>query len=143
MSTAPLFPLSRGYSHINSADVTAKPTIDPRYMTHPLDVEILARLVAYIDTITKTEPLAKLLKPGGRRSYGAPGDLTDLEQVRAYIKKSTLSCWHPTSTCALLPRERGGVVVDSSIIPVQTRGHTQTTVYAVAERAADLIKDSL
>jgi choline dehydrogenase-like flavoprotein len=53
--------------------------------------------------------------------------------------------------------ERGGVVdpqlqvygvdglriVDSSAIPVQTRGNTQTTVYAVAERAADLIKDSL
>lgn len=157
MSAAPLFPLSRGSSHINSADVTAKPTIDPRYMTHPLDVEILARLVAYIDTITKTEPFAGLLKPGGRRSYGSPEDLTDLGQARAYVKSSTLSCWHPTSTCALLPRERGGVVdpqlrvygveglriVDSSIIPVQTRGNTQTTVYAVAERAADLIKGSL
>ncbi|KAH8759876.1 hypothetical protein F5883DRAFT_606387 [Diaporthe sp. PMI_573] len=116
VSTAPLFPLSRGYSHINSTDVSAKPTIDPRYMMHPLDVE-----------------------------------------VKAYIKTSTLSCWHPTSACALLPRERGGVVdpqlqvygvdglriVDSSVIPVQTRGNTQTTVYAVAERPADLIKDSL
>lgn len=154
VSAVPLFPLSRGYSHINSTDVSAKPTIDPRYMTHPLDVEILARLVAYIDTITKTEPFSKFLKSGGRRSHGAPEDLTDIEQVKAYIKTSTLSCWHPTSTCALLPRERGGVVdpqlqvygveglriVDSSVIPVQTRGNTQTTVYAVAERAADLIK---
>lgn len=154
VSAVPLFPLSRGYSHINSTDVSAKPTIDPRYMTHPLDVEILARLVAYIDTITKTEPFSKFLKPGGRRSHGAPEDLTDIEQVKAYIKTSALSCWHPTSTCALLPRGRGGVVdpqlrvygveglriVDSSVIPVQTRGNTQTTVYAVAERAADLIK---
>ena len=157
VSTAPLLPLSRGYSHINSTDVSAKPTIDPRYMMHLPDVEVLARLVAYIDTITKTEPFSKLLKPGGRRSYGAPDDLADLEQVKAYIKTSTLSCLHPTSACALLPRERGGVVdpqlqvygvdglriVDSSVIPVQTRGNTQTTVYAVAERPADLIKDSL
>lgn len=154
VSAAPLFPLSRGYSHINTTDMSAKPTIDPRYMTHPLDVEVLARLVAYIDTISKTEPFSKLLKPGGRRSHGAPEDLTNIDLVKAYIKTSTLSCWHPTSTCALLPRERGGVVdpqlqvygveglriVDSSVIPVQTRGNTQTTVYAVAERAADLIK---
>lgn len=107
VSTAPLFPLSRGYSHINSTDVSAKPTIDPRYMMHPPDVEVLARLVGYIDTITKTEPFSKLLKPGGRRSYGAPDDLTNLEQVKveqvkAYIMTSTLSCWHPTSACALL-----------------------------------------
>lgn len=126
-------------------------------MTHPLDVKVLARLVAYIDTITKMEPFSKLLKPDGRRSYGAPEDLTEMEKVKAYIRKSTLSCWRPTSTCALLLRERGGVVhprlkvydvewlrvVDSSVIPVQTRGNTQTTVYAVAERAADLIKGSL
>lgn len=154
---APLFPLPRGYSHINSTDVSAKPTVDPRYMTHPLDVEILARLVAYIDNIIKIEPFSKLLEPGGWRSHGDPEDLTDTDQVKEYIKRSTLSCWHPTSTCALLPRERGGVVdpqlqvygveglriVDWSVIPVQTRGNTQTTVYAVAERAADLIKDSL
>lgn len=157
VSAAPLFPLSRGCSHINPKDVNAKLTIDPRYMTHQLDVEILARLVAYIDTITKTEPFSKLLKPNDQHNYDAPQDLTDKEQVKAYIKKSMLRCWHPTSTCALLPRERGGVVdpqlkvygveglrvVDSSIIPVQTRGNTQTTVYAVAERAADLIKGSV
>lgn len=132
MPAAPLFPRSRGYSHINSTSVNAKPTIDPRYMTHPLDVEILARLVAYINTMTKTEPFAKSLKPGGRCSYGAPHDHTDIEQVKAYIKKSTLSCWNRTITCASLPRERSGVVdpelkvygveaqriVDSSSIPV-------------------------
>lgn len=141
-SAAPLFPLSRGYSHINTKDVNAESTIDPRYMTHPLDVEVLARLVAYIDTMTNMEPFSKLLKPDGRRSYGAPEDLTEMEKVKAYIRKSTLSCWRPTSTCALLPRERGGVVhpqlkvygveglrvVESSVIPVQTRGNTQTTV---------------
>lgn len=115
---------------------------------------MLARFLRYIDTIVQAEPLAKVLKPGGRRSHGAPTDLTDLEQAKTYTKKAALSCWHPTSTCALLPKERGGVVdpnlvvygveglriVDSSVIPVATRGNPQTTVYAVAERAAGLIK---
>ena len=55
----------------------------------------------------------------------------------------------------MLPREMGGVVnerlmvhgtrnlrvVDVSIMPLITRGNLQTTVYAVAERAADLIKE--
>lgn len=31
-------------------------------------------------------------------------------------------------------------VVDSSIIPMQISGHSTATLYAVAERAADIIK---
>lgn len=149
-----LFPLSRGSSHITSSDPAETPIIDPKYLSHPLDLEVIARFVRYIDTIVRAEPLAKLLLPGGRRSHGAPTDLTDLEQAKTYARQATLSCWHLTSTCAMLPRERGGVVdpnlfvygveglriVDASVIPLATRGNSQTTVYAVAERAADLIK---
>lgn len=54
----------------------------------------------------------------------------------------------------MLPREKGGVVnerlivhgtknlrvVDASIMPVIPQSNTQSTVYAVAERAADIIK---
>lgn len=53
-----------------------------------------------------------------------------------------------------MPKEIGGVVdtslkvygtsnvrvVDASIIPFQVCGHLQSTIYAVAERAADIIK---
>jgi choline dehydrogenase-like flavoprotein len=54
----------------------------------------------------------------------------------------------------MMPRELGGVVdselkvygveglwvVDASIIPILPAAHTQATVYAVAEWAADVIK---
>lgn len=54
----------------------------------------------------------------------------------------------------MLPREMGGVVnsklkvygtknvrvVDASVLPFQLCGHLTSTLYAVAERAADLIK---
>ena len=57
-------------------------------------------------------------------------------------------------TCSIMPKENGGVVdtrlivygtsnlriVDASIVPLTPRANTQSTVYAVAERAADLIK---
>jgi len=56
-----------------------------------------------------------------------------------------------------MPKEIGGVVdtslkvygtsnvrvVDASIIPFQVCGHLQSTVYAVAERAADIIKSQM
>ncbi|KAI1390108.1 glucose-methanol-choline oxidoreductase-like protein [Hypoxylon trugodes] len=150
-----LFPLSRGSVHIASANPADEPIIDPRYLEHPLDLDILARFVRYLDTIVHTEPLSRYLKPNGRRGYGAPTDLRDLAQVKGYVEKAALSCYHPTSACAMLPREKGGVVdpklgvygveglrvVDSSIMPIATRGNPQTTVYAVAERAADLIRE--
>ncbi|KAK4174300.1 hypothetical protein QBC36DRAFT_218783 [Triangularia setosa] len=148
------YPLSRGSAHITSSNPTDKSVIDPRYLEHPLDLEVQARLLRYAETIVRAEPLSKYIKRNGRRNAGAPADLSDLNVAKQYSRLSALSCWHPTSTCAMLPRERGGVVdaqlhvhgveglciVDSSIIPLATRGNTQTTVYAVAERAADLIK---
>ncbi|KAH6673176.1 glucose-methanol-choline oxidoreductase-like protein [Halenospora varia] len=149
-----LHPLSRGSSHITSSDPAAKMAIDPAYLSHQLDLEVLARHVRFIGKIASSEPLASFLKPGGRRSNGAPTNLEDLELVKEYVKKAALSAWHPTSTCAMLPLEKGGVVdpelkvygtknlriVDASVIPLATRGNSQTTVYAVAEKAADLIK---
>ncbi|RJE25983.1 GMC oxidoreductase [Aspergillus sclerotialis] len=149
--------LSRGSSHIASADQTIPPTFDPRCLTHPLDLELLARHTRFIETIASSEPLASMLKPGGSRTPALPGDLrkVPLENVKEYVKSHSKSTFHPTSTCAMMPREKGGVgdsrlrvwgtknlrVVDASAIPISPRGNTQSTVYAVAERAADIIKE--
>ncbi|KAI1764619.1 glucose-methanol-choline oxidoreductase-like protein [Hypoxylon sp. FL1150] len=152
-----LQPLSRGCVHIRSADPSDPVGVDPRYLSHPLDVEVFARHMTYVSTIVSTEPLASLLKPGGRRNAFAPTDPTDVDAMREYIRKTTLSSWHPTSTCSMLPVDQGGVVnerlvvhgtrnlrvVDASVFPITTRGNSMATVYAVAERAADLIKEDL
>ncbi|MCJ1264745.1 hypothetical protein MMC22_004620 [Lobaria immixta] len=146
-------PLSKGSVHINSSDPSQKPVIDPKYLTHPLDMEIFARHMRYIETIAGLEPLRSLLKENGRRD-NPMSRLKDLETAKEYIQNSSISMWHPTSTCAMLPKDRGGVVdenlvvygtsnlriVDASVIPLIPRANVQSTVYAVAERAADLIK---
>lgn len=62
--------------------------------------------------------------------------------------------YHPAGTCAMMSEKVGGVVdstlrvygtanvrvCDASVIPVMPRGNILTTVYAVAERAADIVK---
>lgn len=152
-------PLSRGTCHITSGNPADPPAIDPRYLSHPADLEMLARHTRFVDSIASSQPFASMLKPGGKRSPGAPADLRDvsLDEVKSYVKSAGKSTFHPTSTCAMLPRERGGVVdsrlkvwgtkglrvVDASIIPVIPTGNTQSAVYAIAERAADLIKEDL
>lgn len=152
-----LQPLSRGSVHIRSADPLDPVKVDPRYLAHPLDLEVLARHMTYISTIISTEPLASLLKPDGRRNSGAPADLTDIDEMKEYLRNMTQSGWHPTSTCAMLPLEKGGVVderlvvhgttnlriVDASVFPLTPKGNPMATVYAVAERAADLVKEDL
>ncbi|KAJ5083691.1 glucose-methanol-choline oxidoreductase-like protein [Penicillium angulare] len=154
-----LHPLSRGSCHIISAKPEDPPAIDPRYLAHPADLEMLARHTRYIDSIAASEPFSSMLKPGGKRSPGAPADLrtASLDEVKSYVVSAAKSTFHPTSTCAMLPREKGGVVdarlrvwdtkglrvVDASVIPVIPTGNTQSAVYAIAERAADLIKEDL
>jgi choline dehydrogenase-like flavoprotein len=146
-------PFSRGFCHIRSADPREKPILDPQYLSHPIDLEILARYTQYIETIVKTEPFASLLKPSGRLPEGKQA--TDLDTAKGIVKERLLSTFHPTGTCAMMPKELNGVVdsrlkvhgtknlrvVDASIFPMETLGNIQATVYAVAEKAADLIKE--
>ncbi|PYI02594.1 glucose-methanol-choline oxidoreductase-like protein [Aspergillus sclerotiicarbonarius CBS 121057] len=154
-----LHPLSRGTCHISSADPAKPPIVDPRYLTAPTDLEMMARHMRFIDAIASSQPLASMLKPAGKRSPGAPADLrtASLDEVKDYVKSAARSTYHATSTCAMMPREKGGVVdsrlrvwgtkglrvVDASVIPIVPRANCQSTVYAIAERAADLIKEDL
>ena len=147
-------PYSRGTVHIASASPADPPKIDPRYLSHPLDQEILARHMRYIPTIAKTQPLASLIKDGGKRLPEGM-DISTLEAAKEHIKRNLITNNHPCGTCAMLPRDKGGVVdeklrvhgvrnlriVDASVFPMIPRGNIQSSVYAVAERAADLIME--
>lgn len=146
-------PFSRGYVHINSADPTTKPTIDPRFLSRPLDIELYGRHMQYFETIAETRPLASYIKKDGRRIPDA-ASVKDLDDVKEHIRKFAFSNHHPSGTCAMMSRDQGGVVndrlmvhgtsnlrvIDASIIPIEPRGNVVSSVYAVAERGADVMK---
>ncbi|KAH0444703.1 GMC oxidoreductase [Colletotrichum camelliae] len=145
-------PFSRGCVHITSPDFKDLPVWDPRYNANPLDLELLARNVQFVEKIVGTEPFGGLIKAGGKRLPEIKG--TDLENAKEIVRQRQISIFHVSGSCAMMPREQGGVVderlrvygtkklrvVDASIFPIEPSGNIQSTVYAVAERAADLIK---
>ncbi|KAI1746317.1 oxidoreductase [Xylaria scruposa] len=144
-------PLSRGTVHVVSNNPAEAPEIDPKYLSNPLDVEVFAKHIMYIESIATSAPLSGVLKQPLQ-----PSSPPDLDAAKRYMASRTISMWHPAGTCAMLPEQIGGVVdnclrvygvsnlrvVDSSIVPLLPPGNLQSTVYALAERAADLIKDA-
>jgi len=112
--------------------------------------------VQALETLRHTKELTPYFKPNGKRNHADSFLIKDLEGAKKYILDTATSAYHSCGTAAMLPREKGGVVdeklivygtnnlriVDASIFPVIPRGNIQSTVYAVAEKAADIIKGS-
>lgn len=149
-------PVSRGSVHISSTNVDVKQTYDPRYLSHPLDLKIMARQIQFVERRVSTEPFCTLLKPQNLITKNAHG-LSELAHPKDIVKDRLYHCFQPAGTCAMLLRESGGVVdcelrvhgtrhlrvVDAIVFPLEPSRNIQATVYAVAERAAaDMIRGS-
>ncbi|KAM0277471.1 hypothetical protein ACHAQH_005749 [Verticillium albo-atrum] len=147
-------PFSRGTVHIRSGKPTTHPEVDPRYLSHPIDLQLLKIIALHLQTVAKTAPLSGLLQGGGTVYQPGYHRIT-AENAEEWIRGRAQSEYHPSGTAAMLPRAKGGVVderfkvygvrnlrvVDASIFPLIPRANTQSLVYAVAERAADFIKE--
>lgn len=78
-------PMSRGSVHIASKDVSDPPKIESNYLSHPLDIEVYARHILFLQTLAKTEPLASYLKPGGKRNHPT-AFLKNLDDAKEYAR---------------------------------------------------------
>ncbi|KAK9335891.1 hypothetical protein V1521DRAFT_403916 [Lipomyces starkeyi] len=144
-------PLSSGTVHITTGTVQNLPAVDPQYLSHPVDIEILARNVQWVPTLVGTKPLADYVKPNGA-VLPKGTDVSSLDKAREHVKRNTFN--HPCGTCAMMSFDLGDVVDDrlrvygvnglrvvASVFPMIPKGFIQSSVYAVAEKAADLIKE--
>ncbi|KAL7904076.1 hypothetical protein GGI35DRAFT_490775 [Trichoderma velutinum] len=154
-------PFSRGSIHIVSPNPKEQPAINPNYLANPIDFEMMVDNVLFMQKTAETKPLADLIKNredgSGKKIqpvYGISKRI-NREVAMELVMKATISSWHPVGTCSMLPLEQGGVVdhrlrvhgvkslriVDASIMPLHIRGNISSSVYAIAERAADFIKE--
>lgn len=146
-------PFSRGHTHISSSDPKDEPIIDPKFFSHPLGIEIMARNLLDVERMHSVKPLSEYIKPQGPRNH-PEAFLTDLDSAKKYLRNTATTTFHPCGTAAMLPRDQGGVVdeklrmygtsnlriVDASIFPVIPRSNLMATTYTDAEHAADIIK---
>ncbi|RHZ65514.1 GMC family oxidoreductase [Aspergillus thermomutatus] len=149
-----LLPFARGNVHIASTDPLQQPTINPNYMMLEWDMQQQIGSGKFLRTLYNTAPMSAYTTGESTPGYTTlPADATDA-QWASWINSVSRSNFHPVGTAAMMPRDMGGVVdtnlmvygtanvrvVDASVLPFQVCGHLTSTLYAVAERAADLIK---
>ncbi|KAK3725483.1 hypothetical protein LTR37_000453 [Vermiconidia calcicola] len=151
VSIAILKPLSRGVITINTTDPTAPPVFDYNTFSHTVDLDIAVQSLKKTREWMASAPMQEV---GAVETF--PGaNITSDKDIADAIRGFATSTWaHPAGSCSMMKKEYGGVVdaelkvygveglriVDASMMPLIPGSHTSSTVYAVAEKAADIIK---
>ncbi|KAL4792212.1 hypothetical protein BDV19DRAFT_381016 [Aspergillus venezuelensis] len=142
------YPASRGYIHIQSSDPAIPPVIQPNYITQEADVTLLAAFLRWADKVAQTAPFSSSI--ANRIFPSASVDLQDLEQCKEYVRDIAIGEYHICGSVAMgdaldsklrVKGTTGLRVADASVFPNNISGNLVGSVYAVAERAADLIKE--
>lgn len=150
----PTQPFSQGGIHISANNISAPAAINPNYFMLPIDNEVQAGIANYVRKVLATEPVSSLVTAEVTPGLDAVPESGTPEEWGEYLKSTFGGNNHPVSTAAMLPKDLGGVVasdlkvygtsnlrvVDASVLPQQLAGHLSSTLYAIAEKAADLIK---
>jgi alcohol oxidase len=174
------YPYSRGSIHITSAtDVLTGYDFDAGFLTHAFDIkkqlwaykmsrEIARRLPYYKGELELGHPsfdrdskaaLIDLSKSSA--SWNVTKDIEYSEDddvaIQDWIRGNLNTTWHSLGTCAMKPREDGGVVdrylnvygtrglkiADLSMAPENVGANTNNTALAVGEKAAVIIAREL
>ncbi|PKY04998.1 alcohol oxidase [Aspergillus campestris IBT 28561] len=141
-------PISHGSCHVQSGDPFAMPRIDPGILQESPDVDVLAAGVAFADQVFHSKHLVGRI---AERAHPGPSiDFTDPNQAKEFVRQSAVAFNHSIGTCAMgyvvddrlqVKGVAGLRVVDASVIPLHIDGNPVSTVYALAERASDLIRE--
>lgn len=141
--------VARGHVHITSADPTASPAVHPNYAGHAADAALLSAGLKFAEKLVAAPSLRGKMGP---RLHPEPGrfPLASPADHRAAAAEYVGGQYHSCGTCAMGEtvdarlRVRGVPnlhVVDASVFANNVSGNIVSSVYMIAERAADLIKE--
>lgn len=146
-------PLSRGSILLTSSDPFASPAIDPGYLSHESDLQLLIAGHKMARRIAQGMPT--ILGAESNPGTAAVADDDDAAW-EAFIRQNAGTEYHPSSSCSMLPRAQGGVVdanlmvygttnlrvIDASVAPTSISAHLMTATYGIAELGAEIIAAS-
>lgn len=149
-----LRPASRGTVRLASRDMRDPPLIDPAFLSDSGDLETLVRGFKWVRKIFAQPAFADY--EGGdlsRELYFSK--VHSDEEIRRAIRERADTIYHPVGTCRMGSDDRAVVdaqlrvrgidrlrVVDASAMPTLISGNTNAPVIMIAEKAADLIKQT-
>ncbi|WQF83633.1 Putative glucose-methanol-choline oxidoreductase, FAD/NAD(P)-binding domain superfamily [Colletotrichum destructivum] len=147
---------SRGTININTADPwNTEPVIDYRALTNPVEADFYVESIRFLRRYNFETSLAAEFDPV---EYVPGPNVTSDADLKAYIAGAlSPTDYHPVGTASMLPLELGGVVdqtlrvygvknlrvVDASVMPMVPGANTCQPTYALAEKAAEIIKQGI
>ncbi|CAI6325390.1 unnamed protein product [Periconia digitata] len=154
-----LQPFSRGSVHLRSASAADinDPLITPHYLSNPFDLATVIAAGKFVRKFWQSTSIQGYVNATlSPTSDELPANATDA-QWEAYLQSTFSPSTRSMGTAAMAPRNLNGVVdpelrvygtrnvrvIDASVLPLQTSGHVTATLYALAEKAADIIAKAL
>lgn len=150
-----LVPLSRGSVHIATKSSWDHPVINPNYFSGPLDLKLQTLIAMQSRQVYSTPPLSDLVEKEITPGFDVVPEGAGYKEWEKWVKDSFTSVWHPVATLSCMKEELGGVVderlrvygvkgvrvVDASVLPVQLSAHLSSSLYGIALKAAQMIKE--
>jgi choline dehydrogenase len=144
-----LYPQSKGNITLRSKNPLEAPVIQPNFLAHQEDLEVLLAGVKISRKILQSKAFDAF-----RGEEMIPGEEIQTEsEISAFIRNTAESLYHPVGTCKMgndsmsvvnsklqVHGVKGLRVVDASIMPNIIGGNTNAPTITIAEKAADMIK---
>ncbi|OXI92512.1 MULTISPECIES: GMC family oxidoreductase [Burkholderia] len=143
-----LRPKSRGSVKLRSADPLDAPLIDPAFLEHDDDLEVLVEGYKLTRRLMAAPAMARFVTEDVFASRSRSDD-----DIRALLRERTDTVYHPVGTCRMgndalavvdsqlrVRGTEGLRVVDASIMPTLVGANTNAPTIMIGEKASDLIR---